>query len=220
MYQLMNVLLENRYCIKIESLFNKFTRYYKKMSIEKRILEDGVANFFSGKKEYRTLSNFWENDVAIVCNGIIRIYESGEHCFHGEKYFRLGEICEDEERKNVLLAYGQKFLKTSSTSITCAQAKKMGGKRGFLLNNAELQQWDHISIQVQKEICTWKMENYPEVRNDLAKSCNKILVHPALRCSEERLEKTRLWEGKGVIIDGKIRILGKNMLGKLWMDLR
>jgi predicted NAD-dependent protein-ADP-ribosyltransferase YbiA (DUF1768 family) len=167
------------------------------------------------------LSNFWENDVAVICNGIIRVYESGEHCFHGEKYFRLGQICEDEERKNALLAYGQKFLKTNANvSITCAQAKKMGGKRGFLLNNAELQQWDHVSIEVQKEICRWKLENYPEVRSDLAKSCDKILVHPALRCSEERLEKTRMWEGKGVVIDGKIRILGKNMLGKLWIDLR
>ena len=202
------------------SLTNLLDYHTNKMPTEKQVLEDGVANFFSGKKEYRSLSNFWENDVAIVCNGIIRVYESGEHCFHGEKYFRLGSLCEDEFRKNALLAYGQKFVKTSSSYLTCAQAKKMGGKRGFLLNNAELQTWDHVSIQVQREICRWKLENYLEVRSDLAKSCDKILVHTALRCSEERLEKTRVWEGKGVVIDGKIRILGKNMLGKLWMDLR
>lgn len=43
------------------------------------LLENRVVNFFSGKKEYRSLSNFWEKDVEV--GG--KIYESGEHCFHG-----------------------------------------------------------------------------------------------------------------------------------------
>jgi hypothetical protein len=30
----------------------------------------------------------------------------------------------------------------------------------------------------------------------------------------------RLWEGKGVVVDGKVVVLGKNMLGNLWMSLR
>jgi hypothetical protein len=29
-----------------------------------------------------------------------------------------------------------------------------------------------------------------------------------------------LWEGKGVVCDGKIEVIGGNMLGKLWMELR
>ena len=40
-----------------------------------------------------------------------------------------------------------------------------------------------------------------------------------MRCSEERL-KNGLWEGKGIIINGKIVVIGKNMLGNLWMNIR
>ncbi len=57
------------------------------------------------------------------------------------------------------------------------------------------------------------------MRNDLCKSKGKILIHPAMRCSEEKL-KSRLWEGKCVMVDGKIKVIGKNKLGELWMELR
>ena len=182
---------------------------------EKKILNNGVVNFFSGKKEYRSLSNFWEREVII---GQERIYESGEHCFHGEKYIRLGEECQDECRKQVLLEYGKSFLNPSQYK-TCTLAKKAGGKKGLLLSEMELQQWTIISIEVQRNICIWKFENFVEVRDDLIKSKNKILIHPAMRCSEEKV-KERIWEGKAIVRDGEITILGKNMLGNIWMDLR
>lgn len=183
------------------------------------MLSDGVINFFSGKKEYRSLSNFWENDVIIIDECSQRIYESGEHCFHGEKYIRLSEQCEDETRKNVLLNYGGTFIKPSPYK-TGAVAKKMGGKKGLLLNSVELKLWSAMSIDIQRKICTWKFNNYEEVRQDLMKSGNKILIHPAMRCSEEKLENSRIWEGKGVVRDGKIVILGKNLLGNIWMEYR
>ena len=186
---------------------------------EKNILKNGVINFYSGKKEYRSLSNFWENDVSIIEGDIKRIYESGEHCFHGEKYIRLGEICEDKNRKKVLYDYGKTFMKPSQYK-TAAIAKKMGGKKGLLLNDIELKLWINISIDVQHKICDWKFNNYDEVKNDLLKSGNKILIHPAMRCSEEKLKTTRIWEGKGVVIDGKIVVLGKNLLGNIWMQYR
>jgi predicted NAD-dependent protein-ADP-ribosyltransferase YbiA (DUF1768 family) len=183
---------------------------------EKKILDEGVVNFFSGKKEYRSLSNFWENDVVIEGQ---RVYESGEHCFHGEKYIRIGELSESEDRKAQLLEYGKTFLKPSQYKGGGA-AKKMGGKRGLLLNEKELNLWEAISEEVQYNICRWKLENYEEVRNNLLKSGNKILIHPAMRCSQEKLERTRIWEGKGIVIDGKIVVLGKNRLGNIWMQFR
>ena len=186
---------------------------------EQNILSNGVINFYSRKKEYRSLSNFWENDVIITFGDETRTYESGEHCFHGEKYIRLGEICEDESRKKNLLDYGARFTKPSPYK-TGVLAKKMGGKKGLLLNNIELKLWTTISIGVQHEICIWKVNNYEEVRNDLLKSGNKILIHPAMRCSQEKLEASRLCEGKGVVVDGKIVILGKNLLGNIWMEYR
>jgi len=182
------------------------------------MLQNGVVNFFSGKKDYRSLSNFWEGDIVIANEDTNRTYESGEHCFHGEKYIRLGELCEDESRKKVLLDYGAKFMKPSQYK-TGAVAKKMGGKRGLVLNSTELKLWTSISIDVQHSICRWKVENYEEVRADLVKSGTKILIHPAMRCSEEKLE-FRLWEGKGTVKDGKIVVLGKNLLGNIWMMYR
>jgi len=35
------------------------------------------CHIFSGKKEYRILSNFWENDIVIENENKNRIYESG-----------------------------------------------------------------------------------------------------------------------------------------------
>ena len=55
--------------------------------MEKKILSDGVINFFYRKEEYKSLSNFWE--CTIIINGI-REYDSGEYCFHGEKFTRIG----------------------------------------------------------------------------------------------------------------------------------
>jgi len=185
---------------------------------EQNILKDGIVTFFSRKKEYKSLSNFWENDVSIEDGYSKRDYESGEHCFHGEKYTRLGELCEDLDRRKKLLNYGTTFQKPSSYK-SGAIAKRMGGKNGLLLNSEELKLWITISAEVQYKICKWKFDNYREVKEDLLKSENKILIHPAMRCNQENIVN-KLWEGKAVIIDKKIKVLGGNLLGKIWMELR
>jgi hypothetical protein len=68
--------------------------------------------------------------------------------------------------------------------------------RQFILNHDELNLWVKLSIDVQKEICKYKYDNYEKVRTDLHNSKNKILIHPAMRCSHEniksRLEKVLL----------------------------
>jgi predicted NAD-dependent protein-ADP-ribosyltransferase YbiA (DUF1768 family) len=181
-------------------------------------IDNFIVTFFSGKKEYRSLSNFWENDIIVENEDKNRIYESGEHCFHGEKYIRLSELSNDENRKNILFNYGKTFIKPSQYK-TSIMAKKMGGKKGLILNSYELEKWTLISIDIQKNICKWKITNYEEVRNDLQKSKDKILVHPAMRCSLEKIEN-RIWEGRAKIIDNKIIIYGKNLLGNIWMEYR
>jgi len=179
-------------------------------------MDQKIITFFSSKKEYRSLSNFWENEIVIQDE---RIYESGEHCFHGEKYIRLGKQCEKEDRKKILLDYGLTFCKTSSYK-TGAMAKKMGGKKGLLLSSEELLKWDTLRLGVQEDICRYKLKTDEIVRQDLIKSGNKTLIHPALRCSEEKVEKTCFWEGRAVIKEGNLVILGKNMLGNIWMSLK
>ena len=200
----------------------------------KKEIDNSTITFFSGKKEFRSLSNFWEKDVIVTTithvntqvnthvsthvNTDTREYESGEHCFHGEKYIRLGRLSEDKKRKKELIFYGLTFLKPSKYK-TCADAKKKGGKSGLLLLPDELALWDSLSIEVQIDICEYKYKTYEEVREDLKKSENKILIHPALRTSEEKV-KSRIWEGKAIIKDGHIHILGKNRLGSIWMEVR
>jgi len=91
--------------------------------------------------------------------------------------------------------------------------------RKFILTKDELELWYMLSIEVKIEICKYKFDNYEVVREDLEKSRGRILVHPSMRFSEEKV-KDILWEGKGVVLDGKVEIIGKNMLGKIWMCLR
>ena len=41
-----------------------------------------------------------------------------------------------------------------------------------------------------------------------------------MRCSEEKV-KDKFWEGKGIVKEnGEIVVLGRNMLGNLWMEVR
>ena len=180
------------------------------------ILKLGVLNFFFKKEECKSLSNFWKSKIIISNNNEVREYDSGESCFHGEKFIRIGKLCKDDIRRQHLIKYGKSFL-----IDVCAKdgtlVKKMA--RGFVLTSNELELWNILSISVQEEICKYKFENYEVVREDLQKSKGKILVHPALRCSEDKLQY-RLWEGKGIVVDGEIKIVGKNMLGDLWMKLR
>ena len=183
-------------------------------SVTEPVLKQGVINFFSGKEAFRCLSNFWECEV--VVDG--RVYESGEHAFHGEKYTRLGALCEEPTRQSALLDYGSVFRRPSPYK-TGASAKRMGGKRGMLLSGVELGRWESLSMHVQFEICQWKLRNHARVRADLLSSTGKILIHPALRCSEEKLA-SRIWEGRGVVKDGRIVVLGGNALGRMWMQLR
>lgn len=186
-----------------------------KMSDKKRLSEN-VMNFFFRKEEGRCLSNFWECDIKIEDDGEIREYDSGESCFHGEKFIRVGKLCNDENRKNDLLNYGRTFV-SGICDKSGAVIKRMGRK--FILDQYELNVWSKLSIDVQIEICNYKFDNYNEVRDELCKSMGKILVHPAMRCSEEKV-RNRLWEGKGIVVDGKVNVIGMNMLGKLWMNLR
>ena len=89
--------------------------------------------------------------------------------------------------------------------------------RKFVLSDAELRLWSELGIEVQREICQYKFVNYDRVRSDLILSAGRVLIHPAMRCGNDKV-RGRLWEGKGVVVDGRIEVIGGNMLGKLWME--
>ena len=134
-------------------------------------------------------------------------YYSGEVCFQAQKFIQVAEASHGA-RKRDLIEWARKIsVKTDATL-----ARKMG--RQFVLTPEELQVWNRASIQVQTRICRYKFENEEEVRADLRKSGDKILIHPC-RCNDEAI-KSRIWEGRLV---GDV-VVGGNMLGKIWMEFR
>ena len=181
---------------------------------DKKILEASIINFFGKKKEYQSLSNFSALEAFI--DGFE--YDSGEHCIQGEKYRFLGNICEDIKRKELLLSYSEKFRKGSVFGFGAA-VKRMGGKNGIKLTDAETALWQTVCVDIQRQICEYKFDNYEVVRDDLFKSRGRLLVHPAMRCSDARV-LCNMWCGRAKIVDGKVEVIGKNILGVLWMELR
>ena len=175
-------------------------------------------NFFSKKKEGRELSNFYDGQVVLD----ERIYGSGEAAFHGSKYMKVGETTNDLNRKRQLYEYAKKFeLGQEFSCLPENEIKKRGGKGryGMKLGVNEIKKWEEVCLDVQREICKYKYENDEVVRQVLNSTIGKVLIHPAMRCSREKV-KNRLWEGKGEICDGKLVVLGGNMLGNIWMEIR
>ena len=182
---------------------------------DKKMLDDVRINFFGKKEEYKSLSNFSKLEV-VIGDGIV--YDSGEHCIHGEKYRFLGNACEDLKRKELLLSYSEQFRKGSTFGFGAA-VKRMGGKNGVKLTDVETILWQTVCVDVQRQICEYKFDNYEVVRDDLHKSRGKLLVHPAMRCSDAKV-LGKIWCGRAKVVDGKVVIIGQNILGVLWMDLR
>ena len=172
--------------------------------------------FFYRKKQFQSLSNFSPHSVTIDDS---RKYLTGEHCFHGEKYYLIGNNTTDIVRKTKLLNHAKKFVEPSNYD-TAAKAKRAGGKSGLALTEDELEFWDTINEEVQRKISQWKVDNHPEVRQDLLDTQDKILIHPAMRCSLEKL-KYRKWEGRMLEEPGKKnKVVGGNKLGQIWMEIR
>lgn len=197
-----------------ESLSDEEIPTKEQTKLDKQLLEKGVLNFFFKKKEGQCLSNFW-NCIVKIQDEEVREYDSGECCFHGEKFIRIGKHS-NGNRKKELLDYGKKFLK-GKCDLNGNVVKKMG--KQLVLTKEELKFWDSECINVQTEICNYKYDHYEEVRTELCKTKDKILIHPAMRVKEEKV-KDLLWHGKGIVVKGKIKVLGKNMLGELWMKVR
>ena len=176
-------------------------------------------NFFSKKKEGRELSNFYEGVVVLDDE---RRYGSGEAAFHGSKYMKVGDTTNEPNRKQELYEYAKKFeLGQEFSSLPENEIKKRGGKgkHGMKLGLNEIKKWEEACLDVQREICKYKYENDDDVRRVLNSTTGKVLIHPAMRCNREKV-KNRLWEGRGEICDGNLVVLGGNMLGNIWMEIR
>lgn len=173
-------------------------------------------NFYANKTDSRELSNFWEASIIIED----RIYNSGEAAFHGSKYIECSRNIDDPSRKQLLADYGHKFeVGNEFGHLTPSQIKQKGSKNDLPLNEFELLIWNSLSTFVQKDICIYKYNTYPLVKQTLDNTRGKIIIHHALRYNDTNMTH-RFWEGRGKIIDGKSVVLGLNQLGTIWMEIR
>lgn len=179
-------------------------------------------NFSSRRKgDSESLSNFHMGKVEMKSSDGIKVYASGEHGFHGRKYGSIAErVTTGEKRKNELMEYAERFEQDGKYGGTTAlEAKRKGGKtHGLCLSTNELTIWQEVGVAVQTEICRYKLEHEQKVRKCLAELKGKILIHPT-RMSDDKVMDC-VWEGRGKMVNGNAVILGGNVLGNIWMELR
>jgi len=163
-----------------------------------------------GRTKLASLSNRWPCRVVVQT----REYASGEHAFHGEKYFRLAQLCPDPLRAKLLFEQAALFIGDALSMDDAHTA----GKR-FRLTPEERALWSEMSNDVQTDICRWKAAHSREVQEELFLSGTKTLVHLNKRRSARA---SSIWDGKVRVcpVSGDIRVVGGNMLGYIWMDVR
>lgn len=192
-------------------------------------LDAKVMTFFYKKVKGRELSNFYESEINIQdSSGRMRSYTNGELAFHGMKYIEIGYqlTTTDPERSAKLIEFGERFEKSGEFGqLTGAQAKSKGGqKHGINLTPQETGIWGSSRDDVQYKISQYKVDTCPLVRTVLENSGDKILVHPAARVGDNKMDDV-YWEGRAKLVqndagENEVQILGENRLGGIWMDIR
>ena len=174
-------------------------------------LDTQTWSFGSGTK-LSSLSNRWPCRVLFPT----REYVSGEHAFHGEKYTQLGQLCADPDRAKQLLDYAAQFV---GDTLTIDDAHRAGSHPAFPLTPEERAMWSELSLDVQSDICRWKAEHCREVQQDLFLSGFKTLVHLNTRGGKRA---HGFWHGEARVhpVSGNVHVIGRNMLGYIWMDIR
>jgi predicted NAD-dependent protein-ADP-ribosyltransferase YbiA (DUF1768 family) len=199
-----------------------------KMSKEdEKLIESEVVYFDSKSKgDIKVLSNFYKCDIKVDNT----LYPSGEHAFHGEKYKQIAEKGTNitgTKRKKELEDYGEKFTSSGEfKDLFDGKIKTKGGKKGMMLDENERKLWASLGEKVQEEISQWKFDHCDKVKETLLATGDKTLVHRKGRTNalefakNEKKQKDTIWEGLCVVEDGKVKVYGKNILGKVWMKIR
>ena len=169
---------------------------------------EGCFKFKSGSRWGSDLSNFLQDDVDV--NG--RKYPGGEQCFQGEKFYAVATFDKTlgAEEKAKMLEYAARFL----TVTDPREAKRMGGRKGFPLTDAQLAGWnDGLAEGVQVKICECKLKTNACVRKVLFSTGQRQLLH-----QDNRAQRGSIWGGRISKETGEC--IGMNKLGKIWMQVR
>ena len=187
----------------------------KNMSVQARInsKKRGRENEDSFRFNIRSpwggeLSNFFQDDVDV--NG--RKYPGGEQCFQGEKFYAVATSDKTlrPKEKAKMLEYAARFLTVTDPRV----AKRMGGRKGFPLTDAQLAGWnDGLAEGVQVKICECKLKTNACVRKVLFSTGQRQLLH-----QDNRAQRGSIWGGRISKETGEC--IGMNKLGKIWMQVR
>jgi ribA/ribD-fused uncharacterized protein len=152
--------------------------------------EEEVITYFSRSKDNKWLSTFNRGEP-FNYDGLL--YPTVEHAFHAQKV--------DDEKKE---EYQELF---TNDKIDPSEAKKMGGKKNFELNEFSLRKdWDNVKLEKMKEITMEYYAANPELVEKLRKTGSKKLLHTGFRIDD-------YW---GIKKNGE----GENNHGKILMKIR
>jgi len=176
--------------------------------IQKNEIITETVSFFK-PTEYP--GNFFSNysKHPIIYGGIN--YPTSEHLFQAMKFMGPNATNDDKEYAEII-----RNQNTPNKAKRLAGQKGVGGGRPWQRElNAIVQKyktraklrpdWERIKDNLMYEIVKMKTQAHPEVKNELVKTGNKLIV--------ENSQYDSYW---GIGSDGK----GRNQLGKTWMRLR
>jgi ribA/ribD-fused uncharacterized protein len=152
--------------------------------------EEEAINYFSKSKDNKWLSTFNRGEP-FNYDGLL--YPTVEHAFHAQKV--------DDEKKE---EYQELF---TNDAIDPSEAKKLGGKKNFELNEFSLRKdWDNVKLEKMKEITMEYYAANPQLVEKLRKTGSKKLLHSGFRIDN-------YW---GIKKNGE----GENNHGKILMKIR
>ena len=144
--------------------------------------------------------------MEIVLDGVE--YRTEEHAIQASKFLVASRVSASERRSLFLSDVAAMFR--GDRFITYKEAAE-AGKR-IRLYPAEFEAWCEKDVEIQRRICMYKLTQYAEVRNALRCTTGTTIVFSTPYMSEEAfwgMQKTETG-----------RLVGKNMLGIIWMGLR
>ena len=160
------------------------------IEIESDEEEEEVITYFSRSKDNKWLSTFNRGEPFYYD---ALLYPTVEHAFHAQKV--------DDEKKE---EYQELF---TNDAIDPSEAKKLGGKKNFELNEFSLRKdWDNVKLEKMKEITMEYYAANPQLVEKLRKTGSKKLLHSGFRIDN-------YW---GIKKNGE----GENNHGKILMKIR
>ena len=167
----------------------------------KATTRDGV-NLLANNAPFRG-----RDGMEIVLDGVE--YRTEEHATQAAKFRVASRVSDTKGRSFFLSDLSDMFRGTRF--ITYREAVE-AGKRRTRLDSAEYAEWNDRRVEIQKRICMYKLSQYVEVRNALRYTKGTTLVF-----SSPYMGESAFW-GMQKTETGKL--VGKNMLGRIWMQLR